>query len=193
MRQRRKKLLTDDDLALWKAVTDSVTPLGPDKTPTADPEPHPPPADDTKSPPPKPDAKPKRRSATMAKPVPRPEPARVQNQFDPALNRRLTRRSDSPDATLDLHGMRQAEAHRALLRFLAASQAQGHRLVAIITGKGDAEPSGSWDEQGRGVLRRAVPRWLDLPDCRGFVVGHRVSPRMPGGEGVIYVQIRRRR
>src|ERR1700691_773524 len=56
------------------------------------------------------------------------------------------------EARLDLHGMTQDEAHRALNRFIARAHDDGRRAVLVITGKGARE--------GEGVLRRAVPRWL---------------------------------
>ena len=41
-----------------------------------------------------------------------------------------------PDGRIDLHGMTQEEAYRALIRFLMNAQADGKRLILVITGKG---------------------------------------------------------
>jgi len=98
---------------------------------------------------------------------------------------RLRRGEMEIAARLDLHGMTQEEAHRALIRFLEGSYEAGRRAVLVITGKGrpDAE----------GVLRRAVPRWLAEPRCRAVVLAS--SPARPrhGGEGALYVLLRRKR
>jgi len=103
------------------------------------------------------------------------------------------------DARIDLHGMRQGEAHAALAAFIQHSRARGHRHVLVITGKGaprlsrDAEPSFGQTGEATGVLRRAVPRWLDEPEFREWVVSFtRASPRH-GGEGALYVRLRRSR
>ena len=88
---------------------------------------------------------------------------------------------------MDLHGLTQSEAHGALLHFLHAASARGARLVLIITGKG-----GRGDGE-RGVLRRQVPQWLALPDLRDLVVGFEDAHVAHGGEGALYVRLRRRR
>ena len=52
------------------------------------------------------------------------------------------------------------------------------RLVLVITGKS-------------GVLRRQVPQWLNLPDLRNVVVGFETAAIGHGGEGALYVRLRR--
>ena len=108
--------------------------------------------------------------------------------------RALARGQRSVDAVLDLHGMRQAEAHLALGGFLRRAQSAGHGLVLVVTGKGGA--GGGFALSGgdeRGVLRRVVPHWLRLPDLRGVVLGFDEAVRHQGGEGALYVRLRRRR
>jgi len=104
----------------------------------------------------------------------------------------LRRGSRRTDAVMDLHGMRQAEAHAALLGFLRRSQARGHTLVLVITGKGAPEAGGFFPEE-RGVLRRVVPHWLRLPEARPFVLGFEEAAQHHGGAGALYVRLRRRR
>jgi DNA-nicking Smr family endonuclease len=91
------------------------------------------------------------------------------------------------DARLDLHGLTQAQAHSALLHFLREASARGARLVLVITGKG-----GRGDSE-RGVLKRQVPHWLALPEFRAFVVGYDDAGLRHGGEGALYVRLRRPR
>jgi DNA-nicking Smr family endonuclease len=116
-------------------------------------------------------------------------------QFDPRAAKRIARGQREIDARLDLHGMRQQDAHAALRRFLARCQAEGHRHVLIITGKGSsaeaAENRDFWTSEERGVLRRLVPHWLSEPSMRVHVVSYTESSIKHGGSGALYVTIRK--
>ncbi len=101
------------------------------------------------------------------------------------MKRGVARGKEPIDARLDLHGLTQSEAHAALLRFLRNAHARDARLVLVITGKGrGGEP---------GVLRRQVPHWLGLPEFRALVVGFEDAHIAHGGEGALYVRVRRTR
>lgn len=102
---------------------------------------------------------------------------------------RLSRGKAKIDARIDLHGLSQARAHRALLGFLKAAHGDGLTMVLVITGKGTAGGA----EDGRGVLRRQVPHWLGLPELRAVVAGVAPAHLSHGGEGALYVRIRRAR
>lgn len=104
------------------------------------------------------------------------------------MKQRLARGREEIEGRLDLHGLTQSEAHAALLRFLRAAVARDARLVLVITGKGRREGVGE-----RGVLKRQVPHWLALPEFRGLVVGFEDAHISHGGEGALYVRLRRRR
>ena len=80
------------------------------------------------------------------------------------------------DARLDLHGHYQDAAHAELNTFIAGCAASGCRLVLVITGKGDPASA-----EGRGVLRRMVPTWLNAVEFRPFVVGYGEARRRHGG------------
>ena len=101
---------------------------------------------------------------------------------DRATAERLKRGRRPVEASLDLHGMTQAEAHRALAVFVAGSRAAGWRCVLVITGHG---------RLSGGVLKAAVPRWLEEPDLRHAVLA--IAPAQPqhGGHGALYVLLRR--
>jgi len=101
---------------------------------------------------------------------------------------KLSRGRSEIDARLDLHGMTQIRAHRALLGFLQRAHHDGHTFVLVITGKGKIG-----GESERGVLRRQVPQWLTSPDLRALVVGFEEAHIGHGGEGALYVRIRRAR
>ena len=77
-----------------------------------------------------------------------------------------------------------------MLRFLQAAQRDGAKFVLVITGKG----ARAQDEHGeRGVLKRQVPLWLKLPEFRAYVVGFEDAHIGHGGEGALYVRLRRAR
>ena len=101
------------------------------------------------------------------------------------------------DARIDLHGHRQREAYGALKAFLMRSQAAGHRYVLVITGKGavrgedDAVPF--YEAKEGGVLKRAVPRWLAEPSFRELIVSYGPAHARHGGEGALYIRLRRER
>lgn len=101
----------------------------------------------------------------------------------------LSRGKKEIDARLDLHGMTQTRAHHALQAFLHRCHHDGCTFVLVITGKGRTVGP----ESERGILRRQVPLWLGLPEFRGFVVGYEQAGIGHGGEGAIYVRIRRAR
>ncbi|TNC11473.1 DNA mismatch repair protein MutS [Methylobacterium terricola] len=101
----------------------------------------------------------------------------------------LRRGSRSVDAAIDLHGMRQAEAHAALIGFLHRSRASGHAVVLVVTGKGGR---GDDPYAERGVLRRSVPHWLRMPELRPLVVGFEEAAHHHGGGGALYIRLRRR-
>jgi DNA-nicking Smr family endonuclease len=125
-----------------------------------------------------------------------PAPKRSINAPLAALDRRQIRmiasgRADI-DARLDLHGMYQDEAYRALRIFLATSQVRGARIVLIITGKGKTNLPGAEDRE-IGVLRRLVPMWLREAELRQAVVAFGPSDARHGGAGALYVQLRKLR
>lgn len=117
------------------------------------------------------------------------------------LERKKTRKVSSGrieiEGRIDLHGMRQAEAHAALTRFLKRSYAGGKRWVLVITGKGAPQRTAHderLDREGeeRGVLRRNVPRWLHESDLAPIIIGFTTAAIKHGGEGALYVHIRKR-
>jgi len=174
-----RRPLTADEHALWSHVTRSIMPLR------------------------RPRLEPKLEPATAEPPVERPKPApavpaprsRVARApglapIDRRFKQRLARGREGIDATIDLHGLTQAEAHSALAHFLRRARADGARLVLVITGKGVRTDDFTVD---RGVLRRQVPLWLRSAELRDYVVGFDWAHPAHGGEGALYVRIRRRR
>jgi len=110
--------------------------------------------------------------------------------LDRRSRQRLARGKDPIDRRLDLHGLTQREAHDALLHFLHVAQGQGARTVLVVTGKGAR--AGERDPFAeRGVLRRLVPQWLHAAEFRHLVGGFESAHVAHGGEGALYVRLRR--
>jgi DNA-nicking Smr family endonuclease len=184
---RRKRGLSEEERALWESVAKQVKPLRKRhrvKPPVASMATEPNAA-------PKPAASPKHAARHAAPPrivvPPKPEPPPLA-----PIGRRershLSRGRKEIDARLDLHGMTQTRAHRALFGFLQRAHHDGLTFVLIITGKGKMGP-----ESERGVLRRPVPQWLAPPEFRSLVVGFEEAHIGHGGEGALYVRVRRAR
>jgi len=178
-RDGKRRLLSYDERVLWTMVTKSIDPLH-----AALPE------AETEEPPSRGPVKPARMKPVGAEP---PVPAAAVKRPPPLTplgrraRQRVARGREAIDARFDLHGLTQAEAHAALTRFLRSASGRGARLVLIITGKGRSGDS------ERGVLRRQVPHWLALPDLRDLVIGFEEAHVAHGGEGALYVRLRRQR
>ena len=102
--------------------------------------------------------------------------------IEPGRLRRIARERDSIAARIDLHGLDQDRARSALHAFIGRAQAEGARAVLVITGKGT---------RGDGVLRQRVPEWLAEPPSRARVAGLSAAERRHGGEGALYVALKR--
>jgi DNA-nicking Smr family endonuclease len=177
----RRRGLTYEERVLWTTVTKAVAPLRATTrlAPHEDAE-----ADVGKSP--HRAAGPQKASPPLAPHRPAPPPqAPPLTSLGRRMKQRVARGKERIDARLDLHGLTQSEAHADLLRFLRNASARDARLVLVITGKGrGAEP---------GVLRRQVPQWLSLPEFRSLVIGFEDAHGTHGGEGALYVRVRRSR
>jgi DNA-nicking Smr family endonuclease len=118
-------------------------------------------------------------------------------EFDRRGLRQVASGKVAIDAVLDLHGLRQGDAHARLRAFLARAQAQGHRMLLVITGKGGEAETGDYlasvDRPGRGILRRSVPQWLEEPGLRAIVLSYTAASPRHGGNGALYVRLRKAR
>lgn len=106
---------------------------------------------------------------------------------------RMNRGKLAPEARIDLHGLTLSAAHPELIRFILQSQAQGLRLVLVITGKGRSGPDDGPIPQRPGVLKHQVPHWLATPPLAGAVLQVTEAHRRHGGSGAYYVYLRRTR
>lgn len=99
---------------------------------------------------------------------------------------RFRRGQMRPEGRIDLHGMIQTEAHRALAAYVSRAQSSGLRCIIVITGKGRVS-------EGGGVLRNQVPQWLNSPALRPSVLAFSPAQPRDGGYGALYVLLRRKR
>jgi DNA-nicking Smr family endonuclease len=169
-----KRPLRPDEARLWSLVASTVHPLPGRRIPS-------PPAEPVA---PSPSAKAKGGPAhPPAHPKPRVTHRHTPHDIEPRRRQRLARERDPIAARVDLHGMNQDVARAVLERFLHRAWEDGYRAVLVITGKG---------VQGDGILRRRVPEWLAAPQLTPLVAGVSEAHRRHGGEGALYVALKRR-
>lgn len=177
----RRRALSEEERELWDTVARQVKPLRKHRVAKAQAAPGTEPSS----------AAPVPRPAPPPRPIPAAPAPRVPKPTIPPLaplgkreRTKLSRGRSEIEARLDLHGMTQMRAHRALTGFLHRAHHDGLTFVLVITGKGRSGGES-------GVLRRQVPEWLSLPEFRSFVVGFEEAAIGHGGEGALYVRIRR--
>ena len=131
----------------------------------------------------------KPRPPSPASPPPKKHgPTKNPSGVDGNTARRLKRGELVPDAKLDLHGLTEADAHRALGAFLLSAHRRGDRLVLVVTGKGGVS---SDPERVRGVLKTMVPRWLEEAPLARLIADKRGAHIRHGGPGALYVYLRK--
>jgi DNA-nicking Smr family endonuclease len=127
------------------------------------------------------------RAPAPAEPALQTKPARKlpapPDRIEPGRYRRIARDREPVELRLDLHGLDQDRARAMLHGFIERAQTEGARAVLIITGKGT---------RGDGVLRRRAPEWLAEPPSRARVAGISPAERRHGGDGALYVALKRR-
>jgi len=182
-------MLSPADRKVWQAVTDTVTPLG--ERPEA-PEPQPVPRGiyirETSLP-----------DDWYAGSTPTPTEG-----VDRKTRRNIAKGRTEFDRTVDLHGMTQDKAFGTLKRVIEGCIRRGDKTVLVVTGKGGARFSQTaattpvayrtrdeFDNHS-GVLKRMVPLWLAGSDLKPFVHSYAPAAQEHGGEGALYVILRRR-
>lgn len=156
-----------EDHRLWARVAATVHPLAGRVAPRVEPEDIP--------------------AAPVQTPLPVKNPPKTRAPYAPPTDiepNRLRRIAREPmEARIDLHGMDQDRAKVALEGFLLRAWSEGYRAALVITGKGS---------RGEGVLRKRTPEWLASPALREIVAGVSEAHRHHGGEGALYVALKRR-
>ncbi len=163
---------------LWRRVTEDVTPLPGRKSAADSPADREAPSDP---------------AVPAAPPPPAPPPPPPLPELEPGAGvdkrtaARLRKGRMPIEGRLDLHGMTQNQARRELDQFLARAHDEGRRCVLVITGKGLRE------DGSVGVLRGALPGWLNRPPNRARVIAFSPATPRDGGEGALYVLLKRKR
>jgi DNA-nicking Smr family endonuclease len=174
--------VTADDKDLWRRVTGDAKPLAGRRSLPRD--------DGTTAETPRSGARTKP-TRPLIRPAEPPAPRRPELaagalvDVDKRTAERLKRGRLDIEARLDLHGLTEQEAGRAVDGFLADAQAAGKRCVLIITGKGPGRDG--------GVLRRALPLWLNQPRNRARLIAFAPAQPRHGGHGAVYLLLKRKR
>ncbi len=180
----------DEDDTLWARVVETARPLRKGravaKVPPVKPKP----------PAPKPAqaAAPESTDQPLKIPVrPKPAPLPRGTSLDRGTARKLETGRLPVEARLDLHGLRARAAHLALKRFLREAQGKGYRNVLVITGKGTAAKEARELLRGGGA-RGVAPIGAALAvgaEFADLVISFAEAPRRLGGEGALYVRVRK--
>ncbi len=181
----------EDERALWRAVTRDTVPLKGRNRPPPRPAPAAPPAVAAGSTAAVPRAPPPPSTPPPPSPPP-PSPPPLDHGRAPGLDKRtaerLKRGQLAIEARIDLHGLTRADAHRELTAFIDGAHKAGRRCVLVITGKGARAENGNG-----GVLRGAVPRWLNQAPLRPRLLAFCYAQPKHGGDGALYLLLKRRR
>jgi DNA-nicking Smr family endonuclease len=130
--------------------------------------------------------------ARVPAPEPRTTPVPGRAQMDRRRLEKLRRGRLDPEARIDLHGMTSERAHAALTAFVLTAHARDLRLLLVITGKGRASHSTPF-VQRHGILRHGVPHWLGAPPLVSLILQATPAHQKHGGDGALYVYLRRKR
>ncbi|MCK5914364.1 MAG: Smr/MutS family protein [Desulfuromusa sp.] len=90
----------------------------------------------------------------------------------------------SPEASLDLHGLKCSEVVERLRHFLENSQYHGWQTLLVITGKG------LHSQDGEPVLRNEVERFLN-GEGKKLIVEWGRAPKQYGGDGALVLFLRK--
>ncbi|WP_321395768.1 Smr/MutS family protein [Emcibacter sp.] len=183
-----RRRLTEEEKKLWSKVTRDVQQRSPDLVPAEQ--------EDAIPSGRKPAKKPASHVTPRARPVPQRQEHAPVVAVDHNWQQKLRRGKVSVEGKIDLHGMTQDRAYGVLSGYIHRARASGKRVILVITGKGGpkrdfAGMSMRDFEYRRGVLRDQVPNWLSSGDLRGSVVSFFSANREHGGEGALYVILKK--
>lgn len=103
-----------------------------------------------------------------------------------ATVRRIKRGQVPVDARLDLHGHTQASALDALVDAVETLRRRQGRLLLVITGKGRTGIAGK-----TGVLKAALPQWVNLPPLRAHLLAFDIATQVQGGSGAYLLLLKK--
>jgi DNA-nicking Smr family endonuclease len=194
MKRSGPRGLSPVEAALWARLAETVTPLPGRKLPpvpsaeAAKPAPpaHPAKAQSHPALPPRPPAKPAHKV-----PMPLPTRAPVGASLDSHWERRFKSGRIEPDLTLDLHDHSLDGAYTRIMAGLDQARSMGARVVLVIAGR--ERPVDPADRsQKRGAIRAKLLDWLAASHHADSIAAVRRAHRSHGGEGAIYLVLKRR-
>ncbi len=112
--------------------------------------------------------------------------------LDGHWERRLNKGQVAPDMTVDLHGHNLSAAYSRMDGALAQAHAAQMRVILLITGKARPAAPGT-DGRPRGAIRRAMQDWLSASRHAGNIAAVRNAHPRHGGDGALYIILKRRR
>ncbi len=188
--KKKKNLLTEQDEALWQQITKTVTPLH-DRPLAAE-------------------LKPRKMIRRKEDVGVIPDEWKMRNSPVPnAFVERKTQRkiatgNKDVDRSIDLHGLNKEQAFSKLRSAIEGGIRRGDKVLLVVTGKGGKRYSQTapdtpvayrtrddFDQHG-GILKRAVPDWLSSHELRPFVESFGPAAKAHGGDGALYVLLRKR-
>ena len=128
-----------------------------------------------------------------------PQQKKINNKTQPdQLDRRTEeklRKGKLPlDGRIDLHGLSKAKAHETLSTYLIQTYHSKKRTILVITGKGNStKTSEEWLTPSTGILKQAVPEWLNQKPLNEIVLKFTYATPKDGGSGALYVYLKRKR
>jgi DNA-nicking Smr family endonuclease len=191
-----RRRLSREEARLWAMVASTVRPLDPGRMGDGLAS-----AGQEEAPPAPPPAKSRDRRAPaaqppVAEPAPRVEASRVRpldvHGLDSTWDRRISRGMVTPEFTLDLHGHSLEAAHARLELGLAQARAIGARLVLVITGRPRGGEAADRSHR-RGAIRAKLLDWLAHGSHASAIAAVRGAHRRHGGDGAVYVVLKRER
>ena len=176
-----RRHLSPEEQALWHALTQTVRPLRPGARVADEPaQPIMPFAASASA-----STNPAARSSPLAPRL----PATV---LDSGWERRIRNGTLAPDMSIDLHGHSLAAAHVRLNQALAAALARNIRVLLVITGKPPRKADAGGNSR-RGAIRAEIGHWLETTAYADHIASVRIAHPRHGGDGAIYLILRRKK
>ena len=104
---------------------------------------------------------------------------------------KFKREEFKPEAILDLHGFTENQAFEAVENFIAKCYNRGLRCIIIVTGKGLTHNDNDDIFAAKGILKKSVPQWLNLPHLRAAILIYKNPSVKLGSTGALYILLRR--